>query len=281
MWHGPCLETVNEQSFYASVNLNNTLLRVGDCVLLRAKDDSQSATLGRIKIFYEKLSQKYVSFWRLTPARLFKGLNTSDAKELVTSNEVEDDLIANIVDKKHVISRAQHMIQGQSAENQMYHTSKIKLPDKIQLMKTQHKAKLTSYGRHVHEFVVTADDFQAVYAFISATGSNPMHFSEWNKRRSAWINMELIKQHHTNFVNSLGKSLWEFTQAFEKLTDMMVVDDAQHAVIHTPSWRLIREDEQCSESECSEDTSDERYNALHDRTLVQIKERFKGVNDLA
>jgi hypothetical protein len=252
MWHGPCLETVNEQSFYASVNLNNTLLRVGtaftctliinllittlikgDCVLLRAKDDSQSATLGRIKIFYEKLSQKYVSFWRLTPARLFKGLNTSgnkyfhyfdffkiqplgpDAKELVTSNEVEDDLIANIVDKKHVISRAQHMIQGQSAENQMYHTSKIKLPDKIQLMKTQHKTKLTSYGRHVHEFVVTADDFQAVYAFISATGSNPMHFSEWNKRRSAWINMELIKQHHTNFVNSLGKSLWEFTQAFE------------------------------------------------------------------
>lgn len=221
-----------------------------------------------------------------------------DAKELVTSNEVEDDLIANIVDKKHVISRPHHMLRGQSADNQMYHTSKIKLSDKIQLLKTHHKTKLTSYAQHVHQFVVSANDFQAIYAFISATGSNPMHFSEWNKRRSAWINMELIKQHHAHFVHSLGKSLWEFTQAFEvlshqlhyahsinqtalqRLTDMMVVDDAQRTVIHTPSWRLLRDDEQCSESECSEDTSDEWYNALHDRTLLEIKERFKGVNDL-
>lgn len=133
----------------------------------------------------------------------------------MTSNEPEEDLIANIVDKKQVISRAQYMSRGQSSESKMYHTSKLKLPDKIQLMKTHHKTQLTRYSMHVHESAVTAHDFQAIYAFLSATSSMPMQFSEWNKKRSAWLNIELIKQHHTHFIHSLGKSLWEFTQAFE------------------------------------------------------------------
>lgn len=60
---------------------------------------------------------------------------------------------------------------------------------------------------------------------------------------------------------------------------MMVAEDTQRAVIHTPSWRLIREDEQCDESECSEDTTDERYHALHDATLLLITERFKVCGD--
>lgn len=59
----------------------------------------------------------------------------------------------------------------------------------------------------------------------------------------------------------------------------MVTEDTPRTVIHTPSWRLIRDDELCEESECSEDTTDEWYNALHDRTLVQIKERFKVLGD--
>lgn len=60
---------------------------------------------------------------------------------------------------------------------------------------------------------------------------------------------------------------------------MMVTEDTQRTVIHTPSWRLIREEEQCDESECSEDTTDEHYHALHDKTLLQITERFKVWSD--
>ncbi len=133
---------------------------------------------------------------------------------MVTSNEVEDDLVTNIVDKKQVVSRAQYLSRAHNL-GQMYHTSKIKLQEKFQPMKTYHKSKLLEYSLHVHESKVTANDFQAIYTFISATSNNPMQFSEWNSKRSAWINLELIKQHHTHFVHSLGKSLWEFTQAFE------------------------------------------------------------------
>ncbi len=202
-------------------------------MLFKAKDDSQSATLGRIKIFYEKSSTKYVSFWRLTPARLYKGLNTSgnikfkstlpppnrdvDVKELVTCSEAEEDLLANIVDKKQVVSKAQYMSRGQSAESQMYHTSRLKLQDKIQLMKTHHKTQLPHYSLHVHESAVSANDFQALYAFLCAT-STPLQFSAWNKKRSAWLNLALLKQHHAHFVHTLGKALWEFTQAFEVST---------------------------------------------------------------
>lgn len=185
-----------------------------------------------------------------------------------------------------------------TTDSHTYHTSKIKSNNKILLMKTHHKAKLLQCALNVPESFVTANDFQAIYAFISSASNGPIRFSEWNKKRSVWINLELIKQNHMYFINTLGKSLWEFTQAFEvcssslrifimvliswqKLTELMVADDGHRTVIHTPSWRIIRdEDEQHYESECSEDTSDEWYNELHDRTLLQLKERFKVLNDI-